>query len=478
MATTQTTPIESGTQATTQTTPMRVTRTVYRYTVPCSVAVPTADTNTADSTSAPTTTNTLGSVAVPTTQGRVLVYVRHPASTIPLATPSCQLIAATASGEQVPPLRPSAVCEVTVQADTGTALSKTEPTSHVVASTFSQQPITYQAQVRDPVLGSFRPDSEQKEHQVATPPTAQRTLPSTTPPKVVPQEQPTSNGARIFPGGEQESDLLERMPVGMHADVLKGSGTDHVQLVSLGCMCAPKLSFQQLGRGSETLPFDWMRSRMEGILHFMRSDFEGFYDYTTVKAGCGGTAESPGMTMFRSKYHSFWHDNPNDNGMREKYTRRIARFKGIDAREKPVLFVRAANSTDELCLAGEVAGELARRFGPGARLLLIVDFQYLAQGPITVEELPENLLIYYHKKEDREPAFAPYMQPVKEGLLWAAGSQVHSTRFGSLKDLAKMTKPEDWGYRAHGDVDAFEPLAEADCNRQKAKDLFASAGSA
>jgi hypothetical protein len=266
------------------------------------------------------------------------------------------------------------------------------------------------------------------------------------------------------------------MPVGIHADVLTGSGTDHVQLVSLGCMCAPKLSFQQLGRGAETLPFDWMRSRLEGILHFMRSDFQGFYDYTTVKAGCGRTEESPGMTMFRSKYHSFWHDNPDDEGMREKYTRRIARFQGIDAREKPVLFVRAANSTDELCLAAEVAGELARRFGSRAQLLLIVDFQHLVTGPISVEELPDNLLIYFHKKEDREPAFAPYMKPVKEGLLWAAGcSQAQAaTRFGSLKDLVKVTSPEDWGYRAHGDVDAFEPLPEADLTTQRARELFAA----
>merc|ERR1712176_1645744 len=98
-----------------------------------------------------------------------------------------------------------------------------------------------------------------------------------------------------------------------------------------------------MGRGAETLPFDWIRTSLEGLLHFMRSDFEGFFHYTTFKPKVAGYFD-----MYRSKYHSFWHDNPDDPGTREKYLRRIARFKKIDASESPVLFVRAVASTDEL----------------------------------------------------------------------------------------------------------------------------------
>merc|ERR1712048_812828 len=90
--------------------------------------------------------------------------------------------------------------------------------------------------------------------------------------------QPRTAPSVASGGVVQESDKLERI-IAEHADHLNGSGTDHVRLVSLGCMCAPKLSFQQLGRGAETLPFDWVRSRMEGVLHFIRSDFEDFFDY-------------------------------------------------------------------------------------------------------------------------------------------------------------------------------------------------------
>merc|ERR1712232_1452296 len=122
----------------------------------------------------------------------------------------------------------------------------------------------------------------------------------------------------------QESDLMERLNAGIDA-VACSSDTDHVRLVSLGGYCGPKLSFQKLGRGAETLPFDWLRTRMEGILHFLRSDFDGFFEWSSTASGGGA------ITMYRSQYHSFWHDDPNDAGMRERYTRRIKRFWEIDA---------------------------------------------------------------------------------------------------------------------------------------------------
>lgn len=46
-------------------------------------------------------------------------------------------------------------------------------------------------------------------------------------------------------------------------------------------MCGPKLSFQALGRGAATLPFDWIRLRFEGLMHFLAEDFSGFFDFGT-----------------------------------------------------------------------------------------------------------------------------------------------------------------------------------------------------
>jgi len=249
--------------------------------------------------------------------------------------------------------------------------------------------------------------------------------------------------------GLQESDLMELLSQG-EPSLLAGSGTDHVRLVSLGCTCGPKLSFQKLGRGAETLPFDWVRSRMEGLLHFMRADFEGFFDYTTRDANTAGH-----MVMYRSRHHSFWHDDPRDSGMRERYMRRIKRFQSIDARSSPVLFVRAVNSTSELALVEEFLAELMARFGQNAMLLLILDFQQGAEGPAWVRGL-NNLMVYFHPSKDRVPASAPYMKPITAGLLWAARKQVRALPFESLRDLAKVATRTEWGFTAHGNVRSFE----------------------
>lgn len=247
---------------------------------------------------------------------------------------------------------------------------------------------------------------------------------------------------------QQESDRLEKMTP-RYAHLLEGSGTEHVRLVSLGCMCGPKLSFQQLGRGAETLPFDWVRSRLEGILHFMRSNFEGFYDYQTVR-------DCAGMTMYRSKYHSFFHDNPDDEGMRQRYSRRIDRFMHPDANSEPVLFVRAVASTNELRLVAELFAELVLRFGHTAHLLIILDYQTRMQGPAVVHSMTQNVLLYFHDKADREPMFAPYIKPVHEALLWAAGKPVKVKEFENLEAAVAATDPTNWGHIAHADIAAFE----------------------
>jgi hypothetical protein len=255
-----------------------------------------------------------------------------------------------------------------------------------------------------------------------------------------------------------ESDNMEKPSAPKYAHLLADSGTEHIRLVSLGCMCGSKVSFQQLGRGAETLPFDWVRSRLKGILHLMRSDFQGFFSYNTYLPNCVGP-----LSMYRSPHVSFWHDNPDDPGMRERYERRIERFHNIDARKQPVLFVRAVASTNEFRegLLEELLEELKERFGKKVFLLLIVDYQTKVQGPAFVKNVKGNLLVYFHKEEDRNAAglaqMAPYMKPVVDGLLWAKGEKMkHAKEFASMSDVASAVDPTHWGYTARSDVRAFE----------------------
>jgi len=270
---------------------------------------------------------------------------------------------------------------------------------------------------------------------------------------------------------EQESYLLERGVGGSSSDLLSDSESRHVQLVSLGCMCGPKLSFQLLGRGAETLPFDWLRTRLEGILHFMRTEFRDFFEYVTVKEKFNGN-----MTMYRSKYHAFWHDNPNEESMREKYHRRIERFNSINATDQPVLFVRAVNSTDEILLAQELLAELTSRFGFKVHLLLVIDFQLKMHGPAMVEGVSGNLLLYYHRNEDRVPGHAPYLMPVKVGLDWATGKPIHAIHFESLQAALAAANETHWGYNAVPGIPAFENFAEDRPRIEQANQLLRTQG--
>merc|ERR1719326_241609 len=112
-----------------------------------------------------------------------------------------------------------------------------------------------------------------------------------------------------------------------------------IPLVSLGCSCGPKMAFDELGRGAETLPFDWMCTTIEGVIGFLSTDFQGFFQYNSQENAHlpeSGTR----ITVFRSTRHSWWHDDPNDPATQEKYNRRIQRLNSMKAFNEPILFVR------------------------------------------------------------------------------------------------------------------------------------------
>jgi len=212
------------------------------------------------------------------------------------------------------------------------------------------------------------------------------------------------------------------------ADMLAGSGAEHVRLVSLGGFCGPKLAFQKMGRGAETLPFDWLRTRAEGILQFLRTDFHGFFQWDSK-------SELGRMTTYRSRYHTFCHDDPEDAGMRERYTRRIKRFWEIDANTSPVLFVRVLVSTDELALVEDMLAELQLRFGPQAYLLVLIDNQTARRAMIGQNS---NLLIYCVKQALCMGGSEPFFQPVKDALDWIIRKPLEVEKFPSVDALSRV----------------------------------------
>lgn len=205
-------------------------------------------------------------------------------------------------------------------------------------------------------------------------------------------------------------------------------GTDHIRLVSLGGCCGPKLTFGEIGRGAEALPFDWILTKLEAILHFIRTDFLGFFEWVSMKPVTGSK-----MTMFRSRFHSFCHDDPDEPAMQEKYGRRMQRFNEIDANLEPVLFVRAVGTRQEVLKVPELLWELTSRFGKCAHLLLVIGFQKKAMGLACIRGQHNFLLV--HLNAAAEGAWdTSYGESIKTALQWTAGKPVHTGSYDSLQE--------------------------------------------
>lgn len=217
---------------------------------------------------------------------------------------------------------------------------------------------------------------------------------------------------------------------------------DGLRVVSLGNYCGVRQSIKKAGYDAESLPFDWMRTRVEGILHYMRSDFDGFFNFVTKMDVPNSGIGAPAMVMFRDHLHSFWHDDPTQEIEREKYRRRIKRFDNL-AKDNPsrvLLFVRALAQADELGKTKDLLAELCKQFGPKAKLLITVDLQATTAGPILVSSHP-NLLAYFNSPAVHAAAMdgAPYEEAVRCGVAWALGQEaVGGKAVPSIEALSKL----------------------------------------
>jgi hypothetical protein len=161
--------------------------------------------------------------------------------------------------------------------------------------------------------------------------------------------------------------------------------------------------------------------------------------------------------MYRSYYHSFWHDDLSDPADIEKYRQRIERFRAIDAQSKPVLFVRAVGTDEEIQHLGTLLDVLTRKFGRFAKLLAIVDFQAVDE-PLLVQGY-DNLLVYklgasMHSGHLGE---APYVKPITEAITWAKTGRCQGAR--SIQSLSSESfSPQKMAWIVPSIYEPFETV--------------------
>lgn len=118
---------------------------------------------------------------------------------------------------------------------------------------------------------------------------------------------------------------------------------DEMIFVSIGSWCNVSLNLRNLGLRKSAYPFDWIASvDCEKLLEIFRTDFRFFLDdaYLFIKDN----------HIFNSYYNlEFPHDLFTDpitihqwNNFKDKYTRRIQRFKELETHLGKVYFIRSA----------------------------------------------------------------------------------------------------------------------------------------
>jgi len=218
-----------------------------------------------------------------------------------------------------------------------------------------------------------------------------------------------------------------------------------LRLVSLGGGCGVRSAFDKLGKSGPTLPFDWIRTSADGVLHFLRTGFMGFFNFTGPEPSL-----TPDKIIRGDHYHSFVHDDPTDGKTQDKYRRRIERLNQINATSAPVLFVRNLQATQDVERIDELLQELLTRFGACARLLVVIDCQKRMQGPALVEDRP-NLLVYFTATPEGMNGIGEhYVRPVQCGIDWVEGRHISAQRLPSVSSIAAQVDPININLRLFG----------------------------
>mmetsp|Transcript_73943 Transcript_73943/g.165911 ORF Transcript_73943/g.165911 Transcript_73943/m.165911 type:complete len:391 (-) Transcript_73943:84-1256(-) len=175
-----------------------------------------------------------------------------------------------------------------------------------------------------------------------------------------------------------------------HDELLVKANSQDFKLISLGSSCAVNLTLVDMNLRQEAYPFDNMRTSLEGVLHFLETNFSDF-----MPGGHADASNEPGgMSSQRGKYHSFWHHNMQCFEDVAKYERRIQRFMDLDSSDKNLFFVFALNSSFEVVGGERLLRSLRQLFGKAkVWVLMLVDGQ-VRNRLMSVGGTEDRLLIF------------------------------------------------------------------------------------
>lgn len=252
-----------------------------------------------------------------------------------------------------------------------------------------------------------------------------------------------SNCAEDLPCDKSAQDFKDKycwkdLPCGKSLQEIRSS----LHIVSLGSTCFTKLTVRRLGLSDVTLPFDWIRSRMEGLLHFLANDFDGFFNFTDKQ---DVILHGHHMTAYRSPTHSFWHDELEDYEVRAKIWQRVHRFLNlaIEDSHASLLFVRTVATTSELSEIENLFETLEFRKGNKQVYLLVIISGQAVIGPI-LHAKHDRIIFWAQPTFERLTASVEYEQPFEDAILFGvqyvlgdAGADFGDYKFNEIPSVPK-----------------------------------------
>mmetsp|Transcript_20202 Transcript_20202/g.57795 ORF Transcript_20202/g.57795 Transcript_20202/m.57795 type:complete len:424 (+) Transcript_20202:86-1357(+) len=189
-----------------------------------------------------------------------------------------------------------------------------------------------------------------------------------------------------------------------------------VSCVSLGSYCAVAAALNHLKLRTAAYPFDWNRTTLEGVIHFLENRFSDFLSFLSVKDFPGG--KHTGGKAYCGVHHSVWHEDLATEEGNEKYRRRISRFyENVAPR---ILFIRCMNASSELGNAHTLLAVLQRLFaGSQVYVLLIAVCQQTTQS-FLMEGTAGRLLVHCTPQWSVDGTL--YTGPIRAAYTHAAAS--------------------------------------------------------
>ena len=185
--------------------------------------------------------------------------------------------------------------------------------------------------------------------------------------------------------------------------------THNEKIVSIGGWCGVAAVLRKkMMLCQEAFPFDYILSSFQGVIHFLKNDFDAFFPENPMPR------IEDGFTKFFGQHTVFLHHDLQQPEVVEAFQRRIGRFLSMLAQEKsPVLFVRASGPHfDEAQQIPEFVSVMREKF-PALKFRLLFMSHYQGEGEKFQSTDTDVIIQYLDTEEFREE---DYLRLVGEAL--------------------------------------------------------------